>query len=104
MARRELDAEHRQHAVEGLVLERKLLGVALDPIDRDGVLVGAPAGCLEQLGREIEADDPRAGVRRGIAALPVPVATSSTSWPGLRSMWASRSRGGAASISSATAA
>ena len=63
MPRRELDAEHRQHPIERAVLERQRLGIALDPVDGHLALLGAAAGGVEQLGREVEADDLRAGGR-----------------------------------------
>ena len=105
VARRELDAEHRQHAVEALVVEGQVLGVALDPVDRDAVPRRRGGGGLEQLGREVEADDLRSGGggRHGDVAgagrdVEHVVARRE------RSRWASRSRGGTSSISSATAA
>lgn len=61
VARRELHAERRQHDVEVVVVEREILGVALDPVDDHVALGGAPAGGLEQLRRQIDADDLRAG-------------------------------------------
>jgi hypothetical protein len=47
--------------VEALVVEREMLGVALDPVDDQTVLVGPLAGGVEQLGSQVEADDLRAG-------------------------------------------
>jgi hypothetical protein len=41
--RRELDAEDREHMVEGSVGEPQLLRVSLDPLDRDVLLLGPPA-------------------------------------------------------------
>ena len=41
VARRELDAERGQHAVEARVLERQVLGVALDPVDDHVARCGA---------------------------------------------------------------
>lgn len=57
VARRELHAERGQHAVEALVLERQVLGVAFDPVDGDSLLLGPPAGGREQLRGEVDADD-----------------------------------------------
>ena len=79
----ELDAERREHHVEAAVLERQVLGVALDPVDLDAGGGGALASAVEQLGREVEAGHARAELAARIATLPVPVARSSTSMPGL---------------------
>ena len=43
VARRELDTEYGQHPVEARVGEGQVLGVTLDPVDRD-VVIGRPAG------------------------------------------------------------
>ena len=72
VARRELDAERRENAVEGLVLERKVLGVPLDPVDGHAAFSGPPARRLEQLGGEVETDD--LGARRGGPDRDAPVA------------------------------
>ena len=55
--RRELHAEHRQHDVERRVGERQRLGVTLHPLDVDTGEPGAPPRRVEQLGREIDAND-----------------------------------------------
>jgi hypothetical protein len=60
LARRELDAERGEHAVDALVIEREVLGVALDPVDGHPVFRGPPARGPEQLRGEVEADDLRA--------------------------------------------
>jgi hypothetical protein len=63
--RREHGAEGRDHAVEAFVGERQVLSVALDPLDVDGRLGGASPGVLEELGREVQADDFRPAERSG---------------------------------------
>jgi hypothetical protein len=60
---REHRAEGGDHAVEARVGERKLLGVALDPLDLDARVGGVPAGVLEQLRRHVEPDDLHAAER-----------------------------------------
>jgi hypothetical protein len=57
-------AEGRNDAVEALVRERHVLRVAFDPLDVDAGLGCTTPGVLEQLGREIQADDLRAATRR----------------------------------------
>ena len=59
MIRREHGAERRDHAVEAFVGERHVLSVALDPLDLDAGLGRATPGVLEELGRDVQADDVR---------------------------------------------
>ena len=74
-------AERGEDAIEAVVLERQRLGVALDPLDLDARLGGAPARGLEELGGDVEADDLGAPCAARMATLPVPVPTSSTRIP-----------------------
>jgi hypothetical protein len=68
------------------------------------VFLGPPARGLEQLGSEVEADDLRAGRGGPYRDVPGTGRDVETSWPGATPTRARRSRGGASSISSATAA
>jgi hypothetical protein len=52
--------EGGQHDVEAHVLERQLLGVALDPCHVEAFAVGCRPGVLEQLRHEVEPGHPRA--------------------------------------------
>ena len=105
MAGGELDAERREDAVEAAVLERQVLGVALDPVDLDAGRGGALAAAVEQLRGEVERRDAGAERAARSAALPVPAAMSSTSMPGSMATRSMRWRGGTSSIMrSATAA
>lgn len=60
MIRREHGAERRDDAVEALVLERQLLSIAFDPLNLDACLGRATPRVLEEFGRYVQADDPRA--------------------------------------------
>jgi hypothetical protein len=104
MAGRELDAERRQDAVEALVVERQVLGVALDPVDDDVMPGGAVARRVEQLGREVEPDDLRSGCGGADGDVAGAGRDVEDGRPGASSTRVRRSRGGASSISSATAA
>src|SRR5215211_7908620 len=64
VARGELDAEHRQNAIERGVRERQRLAVALDEGDLEPRVQRSRARHVEQLGREVEADDARPAPRR----------------------------------------
>jgi hypothetical protein len=61
--RREHGAERRDDAVEALVLERQLLSVAFDPLDFDTGFGRATPRVLEELGRDVQANDLRAAAR-----------------------------------------
>ena len=61
--RGEHGAERRNDAVEALVCERQILRVAFDPLDVDPRLGRTTPGVLEELRREIQADDLRAATR-----------------------------------------
>jgi hypothetical protein len=63
VARRELDAERGKDAIERAVLERQLLGVALEPLDLYAELDCAPARRREQLRCQVEGGGVRAGHR-----------------------------------------
>jgi len=64
VTRGELDAEHREHVVEGGVGERQFLRIPLDPLDGDAILGGAPPCGGEQLRGQVQAGDARTGGRR----------------------------------------
>ena len=67
---REHRADRRDHDVEGLVGEREVLGVALDPVELEAGSPRAAPSRLEQLGRQVERghDGARGGGRqRGVA-------------------------------------
>jgi hypothetical protein len=70
MARREHVPEGREDAVEAVVGERKLLGVALDPLDLDPCGLGPGATGLKQFRRRVKASDmsARASRRKGSVA------------------------------------
>ena len=65
MIRSEHGAERRDDSVEALVRERQVLGVALDPLDIDAGLGGATSRMLEELRRDVQADDLRTAACRG---------------------------------------
>jgi hypothetical protein len=52
-------SEGREDAVEASVVERKILGVALPPLDLQPFGLGFRLPRLKEPGREIEARDPR---------------------------------------------
>jgi len=73
--------EGREHAVERIVGERQLLGVALDELDLDARGGGLLAPRVEQLRRQVEPGHLRAGPGRRQGRVARAAATSSTSIP-----------------------
>ncbi len=64
VVRREHRTDRRHHDVVGLVRERQVLGIGLDPLELDARDLGAAAPGLEQLGRQVAGGHARAALRR----------------------------------------
>ena len=65
MVRREHDSDRGHDDVKGLVVEREILGIGLDPLEGDALRLGPRPARLEQVGGEVAGRDLRTGLGGG---------------------------------------